>query len=149
MAGRGAPGKVCAGRGFDHGKYRKQVRAAGIDGPVIARRPAHGTAHGSGLGTCRRVAGRSVALLPWFRRPRIRWEIRAGVHGAFPGLACAIICWRLRSLSLCPGLSAAFPVSPGAVQAWRGVLPAGPVFARPARAKRGLRYAWLFDIIFE
>ena len=28
------------------------------------------------------------------------------------------------------------------------VLPAGPVFARPACTK-GLRYAWLFDIIFE
>ena len=30
------------------------------------------------------------------------------------------------------------------------VLPAGPVFARPACIHEGgLRYAWLFDIIFE
>ena len=81
------------------------------------------------------MAGRSVALLHWFRRLRIRWEIRDGIHGAFPGLACAIICWRLRNLSPCPGLLVAFPVSPGALQAWRGVLLAGS-FARPARTER-------------
>jgi Transposase DDE domain len=32
---RRRPGQVYAGRGYDHGKYRKQVRAAGIT-PVIA-----------------------------------------------------------------------------------------------------------------
>ncbi|RKF22935.1 IS5/IS1182 family transposase, partial [Micromonospora globbae] len=34
------------------------------------------------------------ALLHWFRRLRIRWEIRDDIHEAFLTLACAIICWR-------------------------------------------------------
>jgi IS5 family transposase len=95
---RRRPEKIYAGRGYDHDKYRKQVREKGIT-PVIARRS---TAHGSGLGTCRWVAGQSIALLHWFRRLRIRWEIRDDIHEAFLSLACAIICWRrLRNLTLC------------------------------------------------
>ena len=67
--------------------------------PVIARR---GTEHGSGLGAHRWVVEQSIALLHWFRRLRIRWEIRDDIHEAFLSLACAIICWRrLRNLSLC------------------------------------------------
>ena len=47
-------------------------------------------------------AWQSLALLPWFRRLRIRWEIRDDIHEAFLSLACAIICWRrLPNLSLC------------------------------------------------
>ena len=95
---RRRPGKVYADRGYDHDKYRKQVREKGIT-PVIARRS---TAHGSGLGTYRWVVEQSIALLHWFRRLRIRWEIRDDIHEAFLSLACAIICWRrLRNLSLC------------------------------------------------
>ena len=44
---RQRPGALYADRGYDHDKYRHQVRAAGIK-PVIARRSAE---HGSGLGT--------------------------------------------------------------------------------------------------
>jgi hypothetical protein len=33
-------------------------------------------------------------LLRWFRRLRIRWEIRDDIHLAFVTLGCAIICWR-------------------------------------------------------
>jgi transposase len=95
---RRRPEKVYADRGYDHDKYRKQVRAAGIT-PVIARRS---TAHGSGLGVHRWVVEQTVALLHWFRRLRIRWEIRDDIHEAFLSLACAIICWRrLRNLALC------------------------------------------------
>jgi hypothetical protein len=36
----------------------------------------------------------AFALLHWFRRLRIRWEIRADIHQAFLTLGCAIICWR-------------------------------------------------------
>lgn len=36
----------------------------------------------------------SIALLHWFRRLRVRWEIREDIHHAFLRLACAIICWR-------------------------------------------------------
>jgi transposase len=94
----GRPEAVYADRGYDHDKYRRQVRAKGIT-PVIARR---GTEHGSGLGVHRWVVEQSIALLHWFRRLRIRWEIRDGIHEAFLSLACAIICWRrLTNLSLC------------------------------------------------
>lgn len=36
----------------------------------------------------------SIALLHWFRRLRIRWEVRDDIHEAFMALASAIICWR-------------------------------------------------------
>ena len=36
----------------------------------------------------------AFALLRWLRRPRIRWEIRVGIHQAFLTLGRAIICWR-------------------------------------------------------
>ena len=60
---RQRPDRVYADRGYDHDKYRRQVRAKGIT-PVIARR---GTGHGSGLGVHRWVAGavyRAAALVP-------------------------------------------------------------------------------------
>jgi transposase len=88
---------VFADRAYDHDKYRKQVRALRIT-PVIARR---GVEHGSGLGVHRWVVEQSFALLHWFRRLRIRWEIRDDIHEAFLSLACGIICWRrLVNLSL-------------------------------------------------
>ena len=72
---------------------------APISAGIIARR---GTEHGSGLGTHRWVIEQAIALLHWFRRLRIRWEIRDDIHEAFLSLACAIICWRrLTNLSLC------------------------------------------------
>ncbi|MFI6231170.1 hypothetical protein ACIBCR_28125 [Micromonospora echinospora] len=77
-------------RGYDYDCYRRQLRAKGIT-PVIARR---GVGHGPGLGTRRRVVEQIIALLHWFRRLRIRWEIRDDIHEAFLTLACAIICWR-------------------------------------------------------
>src|SRR5690348_16227259 len=99
---RGRPrqrlGKLYAGRGYGHDKYRTKVRERGIT-PVIARRS---TEHGSGLGAYRWVVEQSLALLHWFHRLRVRWEIRDDIHEAFLSLACAIICWRrLRNLALC------------------------------------------------
>jgi hypothetical protein len=52
------------------------VRALGV-APLIARRV---TKLGSGLGTQRWVVPRAFALLHWFRRLRIRWEIRDDIH---------------------------------------------------------------------
>jgi hypothetical protein len=95
---RQRPDRIYADRGYDHDKYRRKVREKGIT-PVIARRS---TGHRSGLGTYRWVVEQSLALLHWFRRLRIHWEIRDDIHEAFPSLACAITCWRrLRNLSLC------------------------------------------------
>jgi transposase len=87
---RRRPDAVLGDRGYDHDKYRRLVRKLGVK-PVIARR---GTEHGSGLGTQRWVVERAFAHLHWFRRPRIRWEIRDGIHEAFLTLGCALICWR-------------------------------------------------------
>ena len=59
------------------------------------------------------------------------------IHEAFLSLACAIICWcRLRKISLCSDLVVAFPVSLGALQAWRDVLLAGS-FCPARHARRG------------
>lgn len=66
------------------------VWATGVK-PVIARR---GTPHGSGLGAHRRVIEQTIALPHWFRRLRIRWEIRDDMHEAFMTSAASIICWR-------------------------------------------------------
>ncbi|SDM73915.1 hypothetical protein SAMN04489726_3149 [Allokutzneria albata] len=71
------------------------VRGKGIK-PLIARR---GTEHGSGLGIHRWVIEQTFALLHWFRRLRIRREIRDDIHEAFLNLACGIICWRRLRLS--------------------------------------------------
>ena len=87
---RRRPDRLYADRGYDHDKYRRAVRAKGIT-PHIARR---GTAHGSGLGKHRWVIEQTIALLHWFRRLRIRWEIRDDIHEALLKLGCALICWR-------------------------------------------------------
>jgi transposase len=93
---RRRPNALYADRAYDHDKYRRQVRAAGIT-PHIARR---GVPHGSGLGVHRWVVEQTVALLHWFRRLRIRWEIRDDIHEAFMTLACAIVCYRRLPKSL-------------------------------------------------
>ncbi len=77
--------RLIADRGYDHDKFRRQLRARGVT-PVIARR---GTAHGSGLGTLRWVVERTFAWLHQFRRLRIRSERRPDLHEAFLSLACA------------------------------------------------------------
>lgn len=95
---RRRPDTLYADRGYDRDKYRKQVRDVGIV-PVIARR---GEEHGSGLGVYRWVVEQAFALLHWFRRLRVRWEIRDDIHEAFLRLACAIICFRrMLNLGLC------------------------------------------------
>ncbi|MFD6639562.1 IS5 family transposase [Micromonospora chalcea] len=86
---RQRPDRIYADRGYDFDKYRRELRTRGIT-PVIARR---GVGHGSGLGTRRWVVEQTIALLHWFRRLRIRWEIRDDIHEAFLTLACAIVCW--------------------------------------------------------
>lgn len=67
---------------------------------IVRDASGRGSEHGSGLGVHRWVVEQTFALLHWFRRMRIRWEIRDDIHEAFLSLACAIICWhRLRNLS--------------------------------------------------
>lgn len=98
---RRRPNVALGDRGYDHDKYRRLAWDFGWDlgvKPLIARR---GTEHGSGLGTQRWVVERAFAHLHWFRRLRIRWEIRDDIHHAFVTLGCAVICWRRLRTALC------------------------------------------------
>jgi hypothetical protein len=90
------PKRVYADRGYDHAVYCDRVLRLQIT-PVIAR---CGAGHGSGLGVQRWVVEGAIALLHWFRRLRISWEIRDEIHQAFVTLGCAIICWRRLKTSL-------------------------------------------------
>lgn len=93
---RRRPDAVLGDRGYDHDKCRSLVRDLGVK-PLIARRD---TEHGSGLGKQRWVVERAFAHLHWFRRLRIRWEIRDDIYEPFLTLACALICRRrLRALA--------------------------------------------------
>jgi hypothetical protein len=47
------------------------------------------------------VIEQTIALLHWFRRLRVRWEIRDDIHEPFMTLASTIICWRRLSRALC------------------------------------------------
>lgn len=82
--------RLLADRGYDHDKYRRELRKRGVK-PIIARR---GAAHGSGLGKQRWVVERSFAWLHNFRRLRTRYERHAELHLAFMQLGCAVICQR-------------------------------------------------------
>jgi pimeloyl-ACP methyl ester carboxylesterase len=100
IAGSGDPVLLLHGwpeTGYDRESYRDRVRALQIT-PHIARR---GTEHGSGLGVYRWVVEGTIALLHWFRRLRIRWEIRDDIHQVFVTLGFAIICWRRLRPELC------------------------------------------------
>src|SRR5918996_5010486 len=67
---RRRPKRVLADRGYDHDKYRRELRRRGI-GAEIARRQ---TAHGSGLGRARWVVERTFAWLHHFKRLLVRYD---------------------------------------------------------------------------
>jgi transposase len=87
---RRRPERVAADRGYDHDKYRRQLRQRGIK-PEIARRQ---TEHGSGLGRARWVVERTFAWLHHFKRLLVRYDRRAEIHEAFLALACCLVCFR-------------------------------------------------------
>jgi transposase len=87
---RQRPERVLADRGYDHDKYRRELRKRGVK-PVIARRSS---VHGSGLGRERWVVERSFAHLHNLRRLRIRYERDDQLHLAFMLLGCAVVCQR-------------------------------------------------------
>jgi transposase len=88
---RQRPDRLLADRAYDHDKYRRELRARGIQ-PLIARRE---TEHGSGLGRRRWVVERTFAWLHGFRRLRTRYERLPELHQAFLDLGCAVICLRM------------------------------------------------------
>ena len=86
---RRRPRRLLADRGYDSDPHRRELRKRHIT-PVIARR---GEPHGSGLGTFRWVAERTLSWLHQFRRLRTRYDRRDDLHEAFMSLGCSMICW--------------------------------------------------------
>ncbi|MFD5387922.1 IS5 family transposase [Streptomyces sp. NPDC127074] len=95
------PRYLYADRGYDHEVHRDKVRGLQHPAPRTPHLARRGTGHGSGLGVYRWVVEGAIALLHWFRRLRIRWEIRDDIHHAFVTLGCAAVCWRRLRTALC------------------------------------------------
>src|SRR3954471_7333002 len=87
---RRRPDRVTADRGYDHDKYRRELRRRGI-GSEIARRQ---TEHGSSLGRVRWVVERTFAWLHHFKRLLVRYDRRHEIHEAFLAIACCLVCFR-------------------------------------------------------
>jgi transposase len=93
---RRRPERVTADRGYDHDKYRRELRRRGI-GSEIARRQAD---HGSGLGRARWVVERTFAWLHHFKRLLVRYDRRHEIHEAFLAIGCSLVCFRRLRVSL-------------------------------------------------
>jgi transposase len=87
---RRRPDRVTADRGYDHDKYRRELRKRRIE-PEIARRQ---TAHGSGLGRYRWVVERTFAWLHNYKRLLVRYDRRHEIHEAFLALGFCLVCFR-------------------------------------------------------
>ena len=82
---RKRPERVSADRGYDHDKYRRELRARASK-PEIARRQ---TAHGSGLGRARWVVERTFAWL--HKRLLVRYDRLHQIHEAFLAIGCCLV----------------------------------------------------------
>jgi transposase len=89
-APRRRPDRVTADRGYDHDKYRRELRKRRIR-PEIARRQ---TEHGSGLGRVRWVVERTFAWLHKLKRLLVRYDRRVEIHEAFLAIGCCLVCLR-------------------------------------------------------
>src|SRR5262245_5461801 len=87
---RRRPERVTADRGYDHDKYRRELRARRIK-PEIARRQ---TAHGSGLGRARWVVERTFAWLHNYKRLPVRYDRRHEIHEASLAIDCCLVCFK-------------------------------------------------------
>ena len=93
---RRRPDRLSADRGYDHDKYRRELRRRRIK-PEIARRQ---TAHGTGLGRARWVVERTFAWLHHFKRLLVRYDRRHEIHEAFLALGCCLVCFKRLQRSL-------------------------------------------------
>jgi transposase len=93
---RRRPERVLADRGYDHDKYRRELRQRRIE-PQIARRHSE---HGSGLGRARWVVERTFAWLHHFKRLLVRYDRRHEIHEAFLAIGCCLVCFRRLHSSL-------------------------------------------------
>ncbi len=74
------------------------ISTSGRPSPAAARRSTvtcalRDTEHGSGLGKYRWVVEAAFAWLFNYRRLRVRYEKRDGIHEAFLKIGCLLICW--------------------------------------------------------
>ena len=91
---RQRPERLIADRGYDHDKYRRQLRRRGIT-PVIARRQ---TEHGSGLGRERWFVERTISHFHNKRRLLVRTDRSHLTHEALLDLTGCLLCYnRLRN----------------------------------------------------
>jgi transposase len=93
---RRRPERVTADRGYDHDKYRRELRRRGI-AAEIARRTSE---HGSGLGRYRWVVERTFAWLHKLKRLLVRYDRRVEIHEAFLAIGCCLVCFRRLQPSL-------------------------------------------------
>jgi transposase len=93
---RRRPDRVIADRGYDHDKYRRELRRRSIQ-PEIARRQ---TEHGSGLGRARWVVERTFAWLHHFKRLLVRYDRHHEIHEAFLAIGCCLVCFKRLAHSL-------------------------------------------------
>ena len=92
---RRRPQCVLADRGYDHDKYRRQLRQRGIASEIARRQ----TTHGSGLGRARWVVERTFAWLHNFKL-LVRYDRRHEIHEAFLAIGCCLVCFRKLQRSL-------------------------------------------------
>ena len=93
---RRRPDRVTADRGYDHDKYRRELRRRGIASEIARRQ----TEHGSGLGRVRWVVERTFAWLHHFKRLLVRYDRRHEIHEAFLAIGCCLVCFRRLQNSL-------------------------------------------------
>ena len=93
---RRRPKRVTADRGYDHDKYRRQLRQRGIASDIARRQ----STHGSGLGRARWVVERTFAWLHNFKRLLVRYDRRHEIHEAFLAIGCCLVCFRRLQRSL-------------------------------------------------
>jgi transposase len=87
---RRRPERVTTDRGYDHDKYRRELRRRGIASEIARRQ----TEHGSGLGRGRWVVERTFAWLHQFKRLLVRYDRRHEIHDAFLAIGCCLVCFR-------------------------------------------------------
>jgi len=87
---RRRPERLTADRGYDHDKYRRELRKRGICAEIARRQ----SGHGSGLGRVRWVVERTFAWLHNYKRLLVRYDRRHDIHEAFLALACCLLCFR-------------------------------------------------------
>ncbi len=93
---RRRPDRITADRGYDHDKYRRELRRRGIASEIARRQ----TEHGSGLGRVRWVVERTFAWLHHLKRLLVRYDRRHEIHEAFLAIGCCLVCFRRLQNSL-------------------------------------------------